>query len=333
MREYKIIFYDGNGKKSNLLEIVCAWNNRRFVSKGRTNLSLDAFYLGGAVTINSVQFHIKDAADRLTADILRKNRQRTLLVVSPGAAKNLSAIVGAAETSDDLILARMRSVRLDRDEAKTWFEMTGSGDSLDQKMWAEGPCVAMDLRGKGDVVKFARSLLGADVPASLASAVHISKDVQSANREIGFFFSSSRSSSATQTKCSVCLIKPHAVSARVVGRIIQAISDAELEISACEKLLLSKSDVAEFLRAYDFLKRFSEHKAHLCSGPVVALEVRGEDAVQRLRMLAGPYDVTVAKELKPKSIRANYGTNQVLNAVHVTDLPTDGAIESGFIFG
>lgn len=70
----------------------------------------------------------------------------------------------------------------------------------------------------------------------------------------------------------------------------------------------------------------------LSSGPCIALQVRQENAVQQFRALCGPYDPEIAKKLEPKSLRARYGTDRVLNAIHCTDMAEDGPLEVHFIF-
>ncbi|RHZ38553.1 hypothetical protein DYB26_011012, partial [Aphanomyces astaci] len=47
---------------------------------------------------------------------------------------------------------------------------------------------------------------------------------------------------------------------------------------------------------------------------------------------AGPWDIDMARELKPSTIRARFGTDRVHNAVHCTDLSEDGALESQYFF-
>ena len=71
---------------------------------------------------------------------------------------------------------------------------------------------------------------------------------------------------------------------------------------------------------------------HLQQGPCIAIEVRGEGVVQKLRELCGPSDPEIARHLRAKSLRALYGQNQVKNAVHCTDLAEDGPLESEFFF-
>lgn len=64
----------------------------------------------------------------------------------------------------------------------------------------------------------------------------------------------------------------------------------------------------------------------------VALEVRAVDAVHTFRQTAGPWDVQMAKELRPGTIRAVHGVDLIRNAVHCTDLDSDGVSECEYCF-
>lgn len=55
---------------------------------------------------------------------------------------------------------------------------------------------------------------------------------------------------------------------------------------------------------------------HLASGPVVALELVGRNAVQRLIEMTGPEDPAVAKIEAPNSLRAIFGIDKTRNFVH-----------------
>merc|ERR1711862_639432 len=57
------------------------------------------------------------------------------------------------------------------------------------------------------------------------------------------------------------------------------------------------------------------------------------DAVTNFRKdVAGPWDVDIARELFPLSIRATFGKNNAENAIHCTDLPEDGVAEVRYFF-
>ena len=65
---------------------------------------------------------------------------------------------------------------------------------------------------------------------------------------------------------------------------------------------------------------------------VKAPQASGLEVCSAFRELAGPWDVEMARELKPKSIRAQYGVNRVLNALHCTDLVEDSVPECLYFF-
>ena len=55
---------------------------------------------------------------------------------------------------------------------------------------------------------------------------------------------------------------------------------------------------------------------YVTSGPVVALELLGEDCVTRWQEITGPNDSAEAREKAPSSIRACYGKDNIQNAVY-----------------
>ena len=70
------------------------------------------------------------------------------------------------------------------------------------------------------------------------------------------------------------------------------------------------------------------------------MEVKGEDAVLRVRAMAGPRDVDVGLRIRPESLRAKFGTPASQGgpglrgkiAIHTTDLPEDGPLECENLF-
>jgi nucleoside-diphosphate kinase len=82
------------------------------------------------------------------------------------------------------------------------------------------------------------------------------------------------------------------------------------------------------------MPNFADMVTELCTGPVIALEVRAgqEGVVSKFREFVGPWDVEMAQELRPQTIRAKFGRNRTQNAIHCTDLPEDGVTESAYFF-
>jgi nucleoside-diphosphate kinase len=70
----------------------------------------------------------------------------------------------------------------------------------------------------------------------------------------------------------------------------------------------------------------------MTTGPSIVLEVRQENAVTSFRQLCGPMDPEIAKNLRPNTLRARFGEDRVKNAIHCTDLPEDGVLESQYFF-
>lgn len=55
------------------------------------------------------------------------------------------------------------------------------------------------------------------------------------------------------------------------------------------------------------------------SGPVVAMELMGDEAMSIWRRLLGPADSTVARKEAPQSARAQFGTDGIKNVGHGSD--------------
>lgn len=145
--------------------------------------------------------------------------------------------------------------------------------------------------------------------------------------------SKSMTDTSTLDSCSCGIIKPHAVKSKLLGPIIDHIISQGYEISAATSIYFDKVQSEEFYEVYKgVVPEYADHVQQLCSGLVVALEVRAESAVSVFRQTAGPWDTDMAKELRPDTIRGKYGVDLIRNAMHVTDLPTDGMAEVEYCF-
>jgi len=118
-----------------------------------------------------------------------------------------------------------------------------------------------------------------------------------------------------------------------LGQVIDRILGEGFEISALKMWSLPKSIVEEFLEVYrGILPEYHDVVCELASGPVVAMEVRQENAVEYFRKLVGPQDPEIATHLRPDTLRAEYGNNLVQNGLHCTDLKEDGLLEVEYFF-
>ena len=74
---------------------------------------------------------------------------------------------------------------------------------------------------------------------------------------------------------------------------------------------------------------FSDLIQFITSGPVVAMELEGDNSVTRLRELIG---ATNPSEAEPGTIRAIYGTELEKNVVHGSDSPESAERELNNFF-
>jgi nucleoside-diphosphate kinase len=96
---------------------------------------------------------------------------------------------------------------------------------------------------------------------------------------------------------------------------------------------LAKPTAEEFFEIYrGVLPEFIPTIEHMTTGPCIVMEVRQENVIGSFRNLAGPLDPEIAKNLRPSTLRARFGVDRAKNAVHCTDLATDGPLESEYFF-
>ncbi|KAK2540910.1 Nme7 [Columba guinea] len=112
---------------------------------------------------------------------------------------------------------------------------------------------------------------------------------------------------------TLALIKPDAVPK--TGELIDIIINAGFTITKAKMMVLS-SELLEFIT----------------SGPIVAMEILGDDAICKWKTLLGPANSAVAKTDAPGSIRANYGHDGLRNAAHGPDSVASAAQELELFF-
>ena len=321
--DYTIMVY--KSAKGIETEVIEAKSKRRFAARQRSGLTVGQCFVGATIVINTFQFTITAYNDHATEAALSKIHESTLGVVQGQSFESLGKIITAA-TGFGFTVAKLQTITVN---AGSQAVLRHAGLRI-----RNGPAAFMVLLRPNAVDEWQKLSQRFGSPED----VHASASIEAAQAEIDQIFHSDfsqKTSAKTSKQSSLCLIKPHAVAAGHAGAIIQQLED-NLNVSAVEQVHLTKEDALEFLRCYrGVLPEFSQQVEGLYDGPSIAVEVSGEegqDVVGALRQLAGPYDVTCAKCLAPESIRAQFGVNNVDNGVHVTDLPTDGQIETNFFF-
>lgn len=126
------------------------------------------------------------------------------------------------------------------------------------------------------------------------------------------------------------MIKPEAVRAQVFGEILQLVTRNRFRVERLEMRTLTRQTAEAFYAEHHERSFFGELVSYMTSGPVVAIELSGEEAQPRLRQLVGATDPADAT---PGTVRYMYGRSLQENAVHASDSPESAARELGIIFG
>jgi nucleoside-diphosphate kinase len=125
------------------------------------------------------------------------------------------------------------------------------------------------------------------------------------------------------------IIKPDAVKAGQVGKIIQRIEEAGFRIRAMQLRSLSKRDAEGFYAVHRERPFFASLTAFMSSGPVVVLALEAPDAIKKWRALMGATDPAKAEA---GTLRKEFGASIEHNATHGSDAPETAAFETGYFF-
>ncbi|KAL3286441.1 hypothetical protein HHI36_000949 [Cryptolaemus montrouzieri] len=126
------------------------------------------------------------------------------------------------------------------------------------------------------------------------------------------------------------LIKPSAMDK--LGDVIADIEARGFQISRMRMCNLTRKQTLEFYeqkKGDAFLPFILEH---IVSGSVVALEVVGNDAIERFKKEAGPNDPLEGRKTAPNSLRALYGQQAASNGFHCANTLQDAIREACFFF-
>lgn len=143
--------------------------------------------------------------------------------------------------------------------------------------------------------------------------------------------------------CTLALLKPHIIRSNKTGDVLLAIAKAGFSVAALLSVHFTVLMAEEMFEAYrGVVPDYSALIEHMSSGPSLALAIYenpgqsdnpyGENIVNRFREFAGPVNPQLAKVLRPSSLRALFGENELENALHCTDLPEDGDMECRYLF-
>lgn len=128
---------------------------------------------------------------------------------------------------------------------------------------------------------------------------------------------------------TLAIIKPDAVKKNVIGQIIAKITEAGFNIKAVKMTRITQEQAGAFYEVHKERPFYGELCEYMSSGAIVPMVLEKDNAVEDFRKLIGSTDPTQADE---GTIRKLYGESKAVNAIHGSDSPDNGLLESSFFF-
>lgn len=128
---------------------------------------------------------------------------------------------------------------------------------------------------------------------------------------------------------TLSLVKPDAVRKNLIGDVLRKFEQNGLKIVGLKMLQLSRKEAEGFYAVHQKRPFFNDLTTFMCSGPIVALALKGENAIKKVREIMG---ATNPKEAGPGTIRREFGNGIEENVVHGSDSPDSVRFELPYFF-
>ncbi len=128
---------------------------------------------------------------------------------------------------------------------------------------------------------------------------------------------------------TLSMIKPDGVQRGLIGNVIGRFEKKGLKIKALKMLHLSLDQARAFYAVHKERPFYDSLTHFMSSGPIVAMILEGENAIQVNRDLMGATDY---RQAAPGTIRADFARDIEANIVHGSDSPENAEIETKFFF-
>ncbi len=126
------------------------------------------------------------------------------------------------------------------------------------------------------------------------------------------------------------MIKPDAVARGLVGNIVARVEAVGLTLDRLELGMVTPEQAAANYVEHVGKPFYEGLVSYITSGPVVKMQISGEEAVPVMRKLMG---ATNPKEAAPGTIRGDFGLSLDANIIHGSDSPESAERELSIFFG
>ena len=330
VKKYQLFYYPEDAS----IEMYDIKNQRIFLKRIiNPEVKTTSLYLGSEISIYSRQYKIIAFADEFTKKSFENVRTSVFALILPSAYMLIGKIIDIIQRNGFLI-NKLKMNKLSSKESFNFLKIHNSNSNeITPEFLGSDFIVGMELIKSNALVeieKLAREEINTLTKENTPIMIY-SNDYGLAQQEINYYFSIKHQPQLSN--CSLLVIKPHIIESGNAGKLIDIVLNEGFEISSMTMIYLDKETAENFFDVYKgFLPEYSAIINHLISGPIIALELREDDVVHKLRALVGPHDPVIAKALRPHTFRALFGIDRVRNVCHCTDLPEDGVLECQYFF-
>jgi nucleoside-diphosphate kinase len=128
---------------------------------------------------------------------------------------------------------------------------------------------------------------------------------------------------------TLSMIKPDGVARGLIGEVIGRFEKNGLKLRAMKMLHLSLEQARSFYAVHQERPFYDSLTQFMSSGPIVAMILEGENAIQVNRDLMGATDY---RKADPGTIRADFAREIEANIVHGSDAVETAQVEIAFFF-
>ena len=115
---------------------------------------------------------------------------------------------------------------------------------------------------------------------------------------------------------TLVLVKPDGVERGLVGEVISRFERKGLKIRALKMLRMTREMAEEFYSVHREKPFFQDLVEFITSGPIVAMILEGDSAIEVVRLMIGSTD---GRKAQPGTIRGDYALSIQNNIVHASD--------------
>jgi nucleoside-diphosphate kinase len=128
---------------------------------------------------------------------------------------------------------------------------------------------------------------------------------------------------------TLILVKPDAFARNLTGEIIARFERKGLRLAAIKHMTMTRELAQQHYAEHDGKPFFEELVSFITSGPLVAMVLEGESAIEAARQVIG---ATNPLQATTGSIRGDFAVAVGQNMVHGSDSPDSSAREVGLFF-